>query len=125
VELFKKKDSRFYWHDCQIARQAISKIYQRDQQEESRKLAGKIAALRLSQAIEGGGLLDRKAPRMQEFSIRFLIWVESAALADKSKAYYGNGWRLLSTDEDRQHAPGSHNKGRCRSAELQWLSIER
>ena len=48
-------------------------------------------------AMGGGGLLDRKAPRTQEFSIRFLIWVESAALADKSKAYYGNGWCLLST----------------------------
>ena len=41
--------------------------------------------------------MDRKAPRMQEFSIRFLIWVESAALEDKSKAYYRSGWRLLST----------------------------
>jgi integrase len=44
----------------------------------------------------GTGLLDRKSPRLQEFSTRFLGWFESAALAAKSKAYYGNGWRLLS-----------------------------
>jgi len=40
--------------------------------------------------------LDRKAPNLQEFSTRFLSWVESATLAGKSKAYYCNGWRLLS-----------------------------
>jgi integrase len=56
----------------------------------------KIAALKLSQAMGGTGLMDRKAPTLQEFSIRFLSWVESATLAVKSKAYYCNGWRLLS-----------------------------
>jgi hypothetical protein len=73
VELFKKKDSRFYWYDFKLR----GKRYRRSTKETNKKRAGKIAALRLSQAIEGGGLLDRKAPRMQEFSIRFLIWVES------------------------------------------------
>jgi len=47
----------------------------------------------------GVGLLDRKAPTLQEFSDRFLNWVESAPLAEKSKAYYGNGWRLLAMTE--------------------------
>lgn len=56
----------------------------------------KIAALRLSQAMGGSGSLDRKAPSLQEFSTRFLSWVESATLAGKSKKYYRNGWRLLS-----------------------------
>jgi hypothetical protein len=93
VELFRKKDSRFYWYDFKLR----GKRYRRSTKETNKKRAGKIAALRLSQGMGGGGLLDRKAPRMQEFSIRFLIWFESAALADKSKAYYGNGWRLLST----------------------------
>src|SRR5260370_3787629 len=44
----------------------------------------------------GTGPLDRKAPSLQKFSIQFLGWVESATLAGKSKAYFGNGWRLLS-----------------------------
>lgn len=41
--------------------------------------------------------MDRKAPSLQGFPIQFLSWVESATLAGKSKAYYGNGWRLLAT----------------------------
>src|SRR5207244_65128 len=61
-----------------------------------KKRAGKIAALRFSQAMGGTGLLERRAPSLREFSIRFLSWVELATLAAKSKAYYCNGWRLLS-----------------------------
>jgi hypothetical protein len=92
VEQFKKKDSRFYWYDFKLRGQR----YRRSTKETNKKRAAKIAALRLSQAMGGTGPLDRKAPSLQEFSIRFLSWVESATLAAKSKAYYGNGWRLLS-----------------------------
>jgi hypothetical protein len=65
--------------------------------ETNKKRAGKIAALRRSQAMGGIGPLDRKAPSLQGFSIRFLSWVESATLSGKSKAYYRDGWRLLAT----------------------------
>ena len=73
MELFRKKDSRFYWYDFKLR----GKRYRRSTKETNKKRAGKIAALRFSEAMGGTGLLDRKAPRMQEFSIRFLIWVES------------------------------------------------
>lgn len=53
--------------------------------------------MRFSQAIEGTGLLERKAPTLQELSTRFRGWVESAALASKTRKYYTNGWRLLSS----------------------------
>ena len=92
MELFKKKDSRFYWYDFKLR----GKRYRRSTKETNKKRAPKIAALRLSQAMGGTGPLDRKAPSLQEFSIRFLSWVESTILAAKSKAYYCNGWRLLS-----------------------------
>ena len=92
VELFRKKDSRFYWYDFKLR----GKRYRRSTKETNKKRAVKIAALKLSQAMGGTGLMDRKAPTVQEFSIRFLSWVESATLAGKSKAYYCNGWRLLS-----------------------------
>jgi integrase len=92
VELFRKKDSRFYWYDFKWR----GKRYRRSTKEENKKRAFKIAALKLSQAMGGTGLFDRKAPSLQEFSIRFLSWAESATLAGKSKAYYCNGWRLLS-----------------------------
>jgi predicted Ser/Thr protein kinase len=42
-------------------------------------------------------LLDRKAPSLQELSTRFRGWVESAGLASKTRKYYANGWRLLSS----------------------------
>jgi hypothetical protein len=47
----------------------------------------------------GAGLLDPTAPALQELSGRFLNSVESATLAEKSKAYYANGWRLLAMTE--------------------------
>ena len=93
MELYKKRDSRFYWYDFQWR----GKRYRSSTKETNKKRAGKIAALRLSQAMGGTGLWERKAPRLQEFSIQFLGWVESATLAGKSKKYYCNGWRLLST----------------------------
>jgi hypothetical protein len=59
--------------------------------------AGRIAALRFSQAIQGKGLLDRKAPSLKELSTQFRSWVESAGLASKTRKYSANGWRLLSS----------------------------
>jgi hypothetical protein len=44
----------------------------------------------------GTGLLDSRAPSLQDFSTGFLNWVESTGLARQSKRYYCNGWRLLS-----------------------------
>jgi len=95
VELFKKKDSRFYWYDFKVR----GKRYRRSTKETNKRRAEKIAALKLSQAMEGTGLLDRKAPSLQEFSTRFLSWIESATLAGQTKTYYCNGWRLLSTTD--------------------------
>jgi hypothetical protein len=92
VELYKKKDSRCYWYDFKLR----GRRYRSSTKEMNKKRAGKIAALRLSQAMGGIGPLDRKAPYLEEFSTRFLSWVESAALAGKSTKYYRNGWRLLS-----------------------------
>lgn len=40
--------------------------------------------------------LTGRTPRLSEFAVRFLAWVDEADLAPKTKAYYHNGWRLLS-----------------------------
>ena len=93
MELFRKKDSRFYWYDFKVR----GKRYRGSTKETNKKRAGRIAALRFSQAIEGTGLLARKAPSLQELSTRFRGWVESAGLASKTRKYYANGWRLLSS----------------------------
>jgi len=91
VELFRKKDSKFYWYDFKVR----GKRYRGSTKETNMTRAEMSAALKLSQAIEGNDPLDRKAPSLQQFSTRFLNWVESAMLAGQSKTYYRNGWRLL------------------------------
>ena len=93
VELFQKKDSRFYWYDFK----ARGKRYRGSTTETNKKRAGRIAALRLSQALGGDGLLERKTPNLQGFSIQFLQWVESETLARKTRKCCANGWRLLSS----------------------------
>ena len=65
MELFRKKDSRFYWYDLKVR----GKRYRRSTKETNKKRAEKIAAIKLSQAMGGTGLLDRRAPA------GFLGWV--------------------------------------------------
>lgn len=92
MELFKKKDSKYWWFSFLVRGQR----YRASSKETNRSRAEKIAALKLSQAIEGSDPLDRKAPTLREFSTRFLTWVDSTKLAEATKTYYRDGWRLLS-----------------------------
>ncbi len=71
MELFRKKDSKFYWYDFKVR----GKRYRRSTKETNKKRAEKIAAIKLSQAMGGTGLLDRRAPSLQGFSTGFLNWV--------------------------------------------------
>ena len=93
MEFFRKKDSRFWWFDFKVR----GKRYRGSTKETNIKRAEKVAALKLSQAIEGTDPLDRKAPSLMQFSTRFLNWVEAAKLENQTKRYYRDGWRLLST----------------------------
>jgi len=81
VELFKKKDSRFWWFDFKVR----DKRYRGSTKESNEKRAAKIAALKLSQALEGSDPLDRKAPTLLELSSEFLKWIESAQLENDSR----------------------------------------
>ena len=91
MELLRKKDSKFYWYDFTVRGQR----YRGSTKETNIARAGKIAALKLSQAIEGSDPLDRKAPTLLEFSPRFVEWVKDARLERDTQRYYLNGWRLL------------------------------
>src|SRR5215469_5868333 len=91
VELLKKKNSKFYWYDFTVRGQR----YRGSTKETNIKRAQRIAALKLTQAIEGNDLLDRKAPTLLEFSARFVEWVKTARLEFDTRRYYLNGWRLL------------------------------
>jgi len=67
--------------------------------------------------------LDRKAPSLQELSTRFRSWVESAGLASKTRKYYANGWRLLSSTSIVGMRL-DHNQGPCGALPFRWLSSE-
>jgi integrase len=95
VELLKKKNSKFYWYDFTVRGQR----YRGSTKETNMTRAGKIAALKLTHAIEGQDPLDRKAPTLLEFSSRFVEWVKTARLEFDTRRYYLNGWRLLQTTQ--------------------------
>ncbi len=92
MELFKKSKSKFYWYDFTVG----SKRYRGSTKETNKTRAESIAALKLSQAVEGINPLPKKSPGLLEFSSRFLEWVKAAKLEQKTKTYYLNGWRLMS-----------------------------
>lgn len=93
MELFKKKDSQFYWFDFKVR----GKRYRGSTKETKPKRAAKIAALKLAQALAGSDPLDRKVPTLMEFSSQFLEWTKTARLEFDSQRYYLNGWKLLQT----------------------------
>lgn len=107
MELFQKKDSRFYWYDFKLR----GKRYRGSTKETNKKRAGKIAALRLSQALGGAGLLDRKAPESAGVldPISSLDRIGNSGKKDKKVL---RQW-LASTVEHktRQDAPGPDHKG--------------
>jgi len=91
VELFRKRNSKFYWYDFTVG----GRRYRGSTKESNKTRAGAIAALKLANATEGRDPLPRKAPGLQEFSGRFLEWVKNVKLEHKTKLYYRDGWRLL------------------------------
>jgi len=93
VKLFKKPKSKYFWYDFTIR----GKRFRSSTKETNEKRAAKIAALKFADACEQGDPLPRKAPTLKQASVRFLKWVEAARLADKTKTYYQDGWRLLET----------------------------
>src|SRR5215471_7665704 len=58
--------------------------------------ARQVESRLMAAAEEEGDLIARKrSPILREFEPRFFEWVEGSKLAQKSKDYYTNGWRLL------------------------------
>jgi integrase len=91
VKLFRKSKSNFWWYDFAVRGQR----YRSSTKETNKARAAKVAALKLAQATEGDNPLPKKAPRLLEFSKRFLEWVDGIQREEKTKIYYRDGWRLL------------------------------
>ena len=90
MKLFRKPNSKYFWYDFTVR----GKRFRSSTKETVENRAAKIAALKFADACEQGDPLPRKAPTLKQASVRFLRWVEAARLADKTKTYYQDGWRL-------------------------------
>jgi hypothetical protein len=88
---FLKPKSPFYWYDFTVR----GERYRGSTKETDEVRAGKIAVLKLAEAIKGSAPLDRKPPTLREYSVDFLEWVDNGRLESDSRRYYRNGWRLL------------------------------
>jgi integrase len=93
VKLNKKKKSKYWWYDFTVR----GERFRGSTKETHESRARKIAALRFADACENKDPLPRKAPTLRVVSKRFLEWVDSARLVPKTKTYYQDGWRLLTT----------------------------
>ena len=92
MDLFKRKNSHCWWYDFSIRGQR----FRGSTKERNRTAASAKAAQLLTEIAAGRNHhCGRKAPYLSEFAIRFLTYVNNAKLADKSKDYLRNGWRLL------------------------------
>jgi integrase len=91
VNLFRRVGHPYWWYDFTVRGERF-----RGSTKETRKPAalGKAAML-LAGIAEGKSQTNKKAPVLSAFVVRFMSYVDNAKLADKSKSYLRNGWRLL------------------------------
>jgi integrase len=78
----------FYWG---------GRRYRGSTQQRLRARAERVQAEAMAKVREQPNVrLTGRTPLLSEFAQRFLKWVNAADLAPKTKAYYHNGWRVLS-----------------------------
>jgi integrase len=92
VDLFRRKNSHCWWYDFTVR----GKRFRGSTKERNKTAASAKAAQLLTEIAAGRNHhCGRKAPQLSEFAVRFLTYVDNAKLADKSRGYLRNGWRLL------------------------------
>jgi integrase len=91
VNLFRRPGHPYWWYDFTVRGERF-----RGSTKETRKTAafGKAATL-FGAIAEGKSQTNQKAPVLSAFVVRFMSYVDNAKLADKTKSYLRNGWRLL------------------------------
>ena len=91
MNLFRRPGHPYWWYDFTVRGERFC-----GSTKEARKTAafGKAATL-LAPIAEGKSQTNKKAPVLSAFVVRFMSYVDNARLADKSKSYLRNGWRLL------------------------------
>jgi len=91
VNLFRRPGHPYWWYDFTVRGERF-----RGSTKETHKTAafGKAATL-FAAIAEGKSQTNQKAPVVSAFVVRFMSYVDNAMLADKTKSYLRNGWRLL------------------------------
>jgi hypothetical protein len=93
VKLFKKPKSKFYWYEFTVR----GRRYRASTQETKSVRALQVASLKLAAVMERTDPLRTKPVVLNEFANRFLDWVKDARLEEKTRKFYRNGWRLLTS----------------------------
>ncbi|HEY3616839.1 MAG TPA: site-specific integrase [Candidatus Sulfotelmatobacter sp.] len=93
MKLFKKPKSKFYWYEFTVR----GRRYRASTQETKSVRALQVASLKLAAVMERTDPLRTKPVVLNEFANRFLDWVKDARLEEKTRKFYRNGWRLLTS----------------------------
>lgn len=93
MELYRQNDSKFWTVDFVVN----GHRYRKSTKQTTKARAGEVAAefIRQAQRNEAPTRKGRMMELRQFAEERFLPFVEASTLADKSKDYYKNGWRML------------------------------
>src|SRR6266852_9084525 len=94
MALFKRGDFYHYhfWVD--------GKRYRGSTKKTTMAAARQVESRLMAAAEDNGDLAARKrSPILRGFQLRFFDWADKSKLAEKSKNYYKNGWRLLAETE--------------------------
>ncbi len=118
MELFKKPKSKFYWYDFTVR----GRRYRGSTQETKSVRAVQVASLKLASAMENTDPLPTKPVALGEFAERFLAWVDNSRLAEMTRKFYRNGWRLLK--QTLVAARGPNHRRLCRAVEISRLCRE-
>ena len=91
MNLFRRPGHPYWWYDFTVRGERF-----RGSTKETRKTAafGKAATL-FAAIAEGKSQTNQKAPVLSAFVVRFMSYLDNSKLADKTKSYHRNGWRLL------------------------------
>jgi hypothetical protein len=80
MPIFHRPESRFYWYCFAVE----GRRYRGSTKVTNKTTAEMISGRKFLEVLEGHAPLPRKAPRLEEFSERFLSWVERSNLQDKT-----------------------------------------
>lgn len=108
MELFRRRNSNSWQYDFTVR----GKRFRGSTNETTKTRAAAKAALIMSRAMEGNDPLPRKAPLLQDFSARFLEWLETTGLEQKTKTYYQTGMAAAEHDSTVKNEAQLHYGGR-------------